>query len=123
MLEAFGLDGQHPCDGRGVLGMAARREREQRVDGGKPVVPGGHAIVPVGFEVVQEVADQPGVEIAQVEVAGLGPGPLGAEGEQQPERVPVGGDGVGAGSELRREPLGEERLEGGGERRHRSAPG
>ena len=40
------------------------------------------------------------------------------EVEQEPEGVPIGGDGVRAGVALGHQPLGEERLEGGGERAH-----
>ena len=44
------------------------------------------------------------------------------ETEQQSEGVPIGGHGVGAHLTLIDQPVGEERLEGGGERGHRPAP-
>ena len=43
----------------------------------------------------------------------------GGEAQQQPERVAVGGDGVRAGLALADQPVGEERLQGRGERGHR----
>ena len=47
---------------------------------------------------------------------------LRGEAEQQPERVPVGGDGVGAGPPLADQPLGEERLQSGASERHELRP-
>ena len=43
------------------------------------------------------------------------------EAEQQPEGVPIGGDGVGAGPALADQPLGEEALHDRSERAHRRA--
>ena len=51
---------------------------------------------------------------------GLLPALLGGEDDQHPERVAVGGDRVAAGLALQRQPVGEERLQGGGEGRHDS---
>ena len=45
-----------------------------------------------------------------------------ARGEEEPERVAVGGHGVRAGTTLADEPLGEECLERRGERAHGSTP-
>ena len=45
----------------------------------------------------------------------------GFEAEQQPEGVAISSDGVGACLALADEPVGEERLKGRGERRHRAA--
>ena len=117
-LETLAGDGQHPLDRRGVLGMAQGGVAEQGVDGGKPMVAGAHAVVAVAFEVLQERRDKRGVEVAEVEVAWLCAGPLGGEGEQQPERVAVSGDRVRAGPALADQPLGEEGLQGGRERGH-----
>ena len=85
----FCRDREHLLDERGVLGMTAGGEAEQRVDGGQPGVAAADAVGPVALEVIKEAADQRRVEVGQVEVgrilAGLRPG----EGEQQAEGVPV----------------------------------
>ena len=49
---------------------------------------------------------------------GLLAGAAGGEGEQQPPGVAVGGDGLAAGVPLAGQPVGEERLQGRGERGH-----
>ena len=53
---------------------------------------------------------------------GCGAGAVGGEAEQQPERVAVAGDGVGAGPALPDESFGEERLQQRREGAHESAP-
>ena len=104
---AFGRDGEHPLDGAGVLGMLQGEVAEQRVDRGQPVVAGGHAVVSVAFEVVQERGDQRRVELGDVEGAGCLAGAFGGEGQQQPEGDLVGGDRVRARGALADQPVGE----------------
>src|SRR5262249_17352314 len=70
----------------------------------------------------RNVAISGGVEVGDVELAGVLAGALGGEAEQQPPGVAVAGDGVAAGAALADEPVGEERLQGGSERGHRGAP-
>src|SRR5260221_334843 len=70
----------------------------------------------------QEVCDERGVQVDEVELAGLVAGAAGGEAEQQPQGVAVGGDGVGAGVALADEPLGEVGLQGRGERAHACLP-
>ena len=67
-VGAFGRDGQHPLDQRGVLGVAQRGVGEQRVDGGESVVAGAHAVVALAFEVIEEGADQHRVEVLEREL-------------------------------------------------------
>jgi len=50
------------------------------------------------LQVIKEGADQRRVEVADVERAWRLAGPLLGVAQQQPERVPVRGDGVRAGS-------------------------
>jgi hypothetical protein len=121
-LEAFGRDGEHALDRRGVLRVAQGGVAEQRVDGGEAVVASADAVVAVAFEVVQERCNGRGVEVADVELAGLLVGAVDGEAEQESEGVPIGGDRVAAGAALAEEPVGEERLQGGGEHCHRGAP-
>jgi hypothetical protein len=63
------------------------------------------------FEVIEEGADQRSVEIDQLELARPFASALCGEAEQETERVPVGGDGVGAHPTLGDQAFGEERLE------------
>jgi hypothetical protein len=57
-----------------------------------------------------------------IEAAGSLAGAVLGEADQQPEGVPVGGDGVGAGVALAGEAVGEERLQRGGQSGHPCAP-
>jgi len=119
-LVTLGRDGEHPLDLAGVVGMAQGGEPEQRSDRGQAGVAGSNAVVPLPLQMSQEIGDQVGVEIVEAELARWFPGSFGGESEQQPQRVPVGGDGAGAGLQLVQQPLGEERFDSGGERTHRS---
>jgi hypothetical protein len=121
-LDAFGWDGEHPLDQRGVLGVAQRGVAEQRVNGSEAVVAGAHAVETFTLEVIEEGADRDGVEVLDGEFrGGLARLALG-EAEQQPEGVAIGGDGVRAGPTLRDQALGEEALHDRGERAHGRAP-
>src|SRR6266581_6528722 len=71
---------------------------------------------------VQERPDQWCVEIGDVRAGGRFAGLLLGERQQQLERVPVGSDRVTADLALPRQPVGEERLQGGGEGVHESPP-
>jgi hypothetical protein len=116
--EPLRRDGEHPGDLLGVLGVLQGREAEQRVDRGQPGVAAARAVAPLAFEVVQERGHQRCVEILDPEPGGRRAGVLLSEDQEQPQRVAVGGDGVRAGVLLPGEPVGEERLQGGGQRGH-----
>ena len=118
LVGPLGRDRQHPLDERGVLGVAQGGVAEQRADRGQPHVAGPGAVAPLVLEVVQERADRGGVQVGQVELGGHLAGALVHEGEQQPQGVAVGGDGVRAGLALLDEPVGEERLQRRGDRGH-----
>ena len=109
-LVALGRDRHHPGDGVRVLGVLQRREPVEGVDRPEPGVAGPGTVAPCLLEMVEERADQRSVEIVDVELERLLAGPLVGEAEQQPERVAVGGDGLGAGVALGDQPLGEESL-------------
>jgi hypothetical protein len=67
--------------------------------------------VSVGFEILEERADEHRVEIRQLELGGrLAALPM-HEAEQQPERVAVGGDRVRTGLALVQQSLCEEAFE------------
>jgi len=69
----------------------------------------------LAFEMVEEGADECGVEVGQIQLGGRFAEPGLRGSEQQPEGVPVGRDGVRAGAALVEQPAGEERFEGGGQ--------
>jgi hypothetical protein len=97
-----------------VSGFAERGEAEEGVDGGEAGVAAADAVPALAFEMVEEGADERGVQVGQIQLRGRF-AELGLrEAEQQPEGVPVGRDGVRAGAALVEQPAGEERLEGGG---------
>ena len=101
-----------------MLGVAQGGVGKQRPDRGRAHVAGPGAVMPLGFEVVQELRDRDGVQVVPVELGGHLPGPLVHEGEQQPQGVAVGRDGLRAGLALLEEPVGEERLQRGRDQRH-----
>ena len=102
--------------------MAEGRVAEQGVDGGEPLAAGPPGVVPLVFEHGQETCHRRGVDVGEIEVGGPGAGLLADPGEQEPERVAVGRDGVRAGAALGDEVIGEERLDGRGESGHRKSP-
>src|SRR5260370_19399339 len=71
---------------------------------------------------LQEGADERGVRVGKIQLAGLRAWPGVHEPQDQAPGVPVGGDGVRAGVALADQPFGEEGLEGGGEHAHASTP-
>jgi hypothetical protein len=85
---------------------------------GETEVAGAGGVVSVVFEVVQERADRGGVQIGQVQRAGRFPGAGVYEAQQQPDGVPVSQQGVLADPTLVDQPLGEEGLQGRGQRGH-----
>jgi hypothetical protein len=116
-------DRQDTLDGPGVLGVVQRGEPEQGVDRRQPGVAGPRAVAPRALQVLQERGDQGGVQVGQVELGRRGGGLARDEVQQQPEGIPVGSHGLGAGLALGGETLGEERLEGGGQQAHCGPPG
>jgi hypothetical protein len=97
---AFGWDREHARDRGGVLGVLVRGVAKQRADRRQPRVASRGAVVALMREVVEERANQLGVQVGDVQLAGRRAGlPLG-EGEQQTERVAVCGDRVRAGVAL-----------------------
>jgi len=122
LVEALGRDRQHTLDDRGIFGMAQRGVPEQRVDGRQPGVAGPGTVAAIGFQVAQERPDQWCVEIGDVQAGGRFAGLLPGEHQEQLEGVPVGGGRVAAGLALPGQPVGEERLQGGGEGAHEPPP-
>ena len=106
-VAALGRNREHPGDERGVLGMAVRGEGEPRAQRDQPGVAGGDAHAAFFLKAGEEPADRAGVEVLEAELGRLLPAGPGHIGEEQPEAVPVGGDGVRAGLALADQPLGE----------------
>jgi len=77
----------------------------------RAVFAGADSVAALVFEVVEEGPDQWRVNVADIQRGWFLAGSLGGEGQQQPERVTVAGDGVVAGIALANEPVGEERLQ------------
>ena len=98
-----------------MVWMVQRRVAEQRVNGRESRVAGGHAVAPLISRWSRNVA----ITSGRGRRAQLADRPShGWQGEQQPERVPVGGNRVRAGVSLADQPIGEETLQHGGEERH-----
>ena len=106
-----------------MLGMAQSGEGEQRTDSGQPGVSGGGAYLTIVLQVGQERGDGRGVEVFEVQLCWLFVTGVRDVAQQEPPRVAVGGDRVRAGLALADQPVGEERLQGRGERGHGRFPG
>lgn len=115
-------DCERPRDRLGVLGMAQLGEPKQRADRRQPRVSRRHRVSALALEVIEEGADQRGVEVGDLELRRRAAGPPLGELHQQPDRVAVGGDRLRARRTLVDQPLGEERLQGRGERAHERPP-
>jgi len=100
-----------------VLGVGQGGVAVHGVDGRQTGVAGPGAVVPLGLEMVEERADDSGVEVGEVEVAPGFPSAARSVTEQQTERVTIGADSVRAGLLLVYEPPGEKAFQGGGDRR------
>ena len=74
------------------------------------------AVVAFVFEIIEERAEECGVEIRQRDFRRRLAQLLLGKGQQNAESVPVARQGVRAGLSLPDETIGEERLEEGGER-------
>jgi hypothetical protein len=98
-------DRQDLADDGSVLGRLRGRVLEQRVDRGQAGVACGAAVASLLFQVLEERARQGGVQVGEAEPAGRLAGLVAGEGEQEPERVAVGGDGVRAGLLLPDQPV------------------
>jgi len=104
-------------DQRGVLGVTERGEAKQRVDRRQSGVARADRVVALVLEMLEERGDQRRVEIVEVKPRRLFARSLLGEGQQQSQRVAVGGDRMRAGAALVREAVGEERLCGRPHRR------
>lgn len=89
-------DGQDPLDVQGVFGAAQRRVLVEGVDRGQARVAGGQCVAALVFQVVEESGDEVGVELLDVQSGGAGAELSLGVGQEQPEGVAVGGDGVRA---------------------------
>jgi hypothetical protein len=64
VVAAFARDGEHPSDQRGMFGMPQCGVSEEGSDGCQPSVASADAVVAVRLEVVQECANDLGVELS-----------------------------------------------------------
>ena len=92
LREAFLGDGKHLSDEFGVFGVAQCGEAEQGTNGAESRVAGSRCVVTLGFQVVEEGADDTGAEILDAErgrrLAGLAPDET--TGSLQAKLTPVG---------------------------------
>ena len=108
---ALSGDGQHALDERGILRCLHRCVVEERPDRGQTQVAAACAIFPAGFEMIEEVSDKLGVQVAQHEIGRWAAQTLLCKHEEQSKRVPIGSKGVGTHPSLGNQSLGEEAFE------------
>ena len=89
---------------------------DERPDGGQALVPGGRRVAALSLQPVQERQDPRPVDVGEAQFPGRDCLHVAEPGEQQPDRVPVGRDGLGrhvplggqvAGEEPRQPPAGQ----------------
>lgn len=100
--------------------MAQGGIAEEGPDRRQSGVAGAHAILSFVFQMVEEGADQGRIEIVDVELSRRLAVPLRREDQQQPQRIAIGLNRVRADLALAEEAIGEERLQGRGQRTHAS---
>jgi hypothetical protein len=88
---------------------------KERVDGAQTIVPTADAVTAFMLKIVKERTHQFGVQVLQVQVAGLAAMVFGSKFEQQSEGVSITGDGVRAGSQLPQQSIGKEPLQMSGQ--------
>ena len=66
-LVAFGGDREHPRDQSSVLGVPERAVVEEPMDGAEANVAGSGTVATVGFEVLEERADQGRVQLRELQ--------------------------------------------------------
>ncbi len=96
-LVVLGWNREHPLDRCGVLGVAQRGVAKERPDRGQAQVAGPDAVAADGLEMLEERRDERLVEVLPAKRGGLGAGRVVGEAQQQPQRVAVGRDRLGAG--------------------------
>lgn len=92
-------------------GLFERGETEEGTNGGQAQVARPDADRPACLEIVEEGADERGVELGQIEPRGRLAQLRLRVREKQPERVAVSCEGVRSGVALLHEALGEEALD------------
>ena len=119
-IKTLRRNGQNPFDGGGMFRMAQGGIAEQGPDRGQSGVAGAHAVLSLALQMVEEGTDQRRIEVVDVEFARRLAVPLRREDQEQPQRVAIGLNRVRADLALAEEAVGEERLQGGGQRTHAS---
>ena len=95
-LEALAGHRQDTLADEGVGGFRQRHVTEEGMDRGQAGVAGPSTVAAVGLDVLEELADEGRIEIFDEQIGGRLAESLGREVQQQPERVAVSSDGVGA---------------------------
>jgi len=121
-VEALGRDGENALDDGGMIGMAKCGVSEQRADRGKPSVAGARAIFSLVLEVVEEGADQRGIEIVDIQLGWFLTFFGRREDQQQPESVPVRSERMRTDLALSDQAIREECLQGRGQCGHARPP-
>jgi hypothetical protein len=89
--------------------------RKESVDGAQTIVATAAAVAAILLKMLEERTHQFGVQVLQVQVAGLAAMVFGSKFEQQSEGVSITGDGVRAGSQLPQQSIGKEPLQMSGQ--------
>src|SRR5512134_1745422 len=119
-FEALRRNGENALDDGGTLGVPKCCVSEQGTDGSKPRIAGAHAVLSLLFQMIEKGADQGGIEIVDIELARLLAVSVRREDQEQPQGIAIGLERVRADLALAGEAVGEERLQGRGERAHAS---
>lgn len=111
LVVALARYGEHALDHRAVRWLLERHEPEEGADGGQAQVARLGAGTALRLKIDQECTDERCIQVAECQSRGGLTEPRLCEREQQPERIPIGCDRVGADVALAHEPLGEVALD------------
>ena len=111
LVVALARYGEHALDQRTVCRFLEGHEPEEGSDGGQTQVTRLHAGAALYLDIGEERADERRIQIGERQGRWGLPQLHLCEHEKQPERVPVGGDRVGANIALAYEALGEVALD------------
>jgi hypothetical protein len=113
------LDGnrQNPAAAIEMRRLADGHVLTEGVDRGETDIPCPRCVAPVLLDVIEKGTNEGGIQVVERQARGRRSEPLLGKPQQQPKRIAIGGDGMGARALLADQPFREEALQQARERR------
>jgi hypothetical protein len=93
-MSFLGFERQNALVLVGVRQIIADQMLEEGTDRGESVIPAGHFVPSLGFQMSQEGLDSVDIQVTQLQVGYLAFPLVGDEHEQKAQSVPISADGV-----------------------------